>query len=117
MARRLRQRSQTGPSSRVADFLAWQLVIFGPVPLYFLLRQSIRGRRSPPVDTGDRVLSGDDRLLLLCLSLPVLLVFLLLSPLGHANPITFAPGIEATAYVAAALLVAGVALDAPSLPG
>ena len=62
-----------------------------------------------------RVLSGDDRLLLLCLSLPVLLVFLLLSPLGHASTVAFAPGVEATGYVAAALLVAGVALDAPAL--
>ena len=100
---------------RVADFLAWQLIIFGPVPLYFLLRQVIPGHRSPPANAGDRLLTGDDRLLLLCLSLPVLLVFLLLSPLGHASPIAFAPGVEATAYVAAALLVAGVALDAPSL--
>src|SRR5206468_277589 len=82
--------------SRIADFLAWQLVIFGPVPLYFLLRQPLRERLSPPAEAGASVLSGDDRLLLRCLSLPVLFVFLLLSPLGHASPVTFAPGVEAT---------------------
>jgi 4-amino-4-deoxy-L-arabinose transferase-like glycosyltransferase len=97
--------------SRVGEFLAWQFVIFGPIPLYFLLRQAIRGRGAPPADGGSGLLSGDDRLLLLCLSLPVLLVFLLLSPLGHASPIAFAPGAEATAYVAAALLAAGMALE------
>ena len=54
------------------------------------LRQAVRGRRSPPTSAGSTILSKDDRLLLLCLSLPVLLVFLLLSPLGHASPIAFA---------------------------
>ena len=33
--------------SRAADFLVWQFVIFGPIPLYLLLRQAIGGRRSP----------------------------------------------------------------------
>ena len=99
--------------SRVADFLVWQFIIFGPIPLYFLLRQAIRGRRVPRADGAGSVLSADDRLLLLCLSLPVLLVFLLLSPLGHASTIAFSPGAEATAYVAAALLAAGMALDGP----
>jgi 4-amino-4-deoxy-L-arabinose transferase-like glycosyltransferase len=97
-----------GPSAifpSLLSFLLWQIVIFGPLPLYFLLR-------SAAGDVEGALVTRDDRRLLLCLSLPVLLASLLVSLAAGPAPeaLPYDPGAVAVAYVAAALLVAGLAL-------
>jgi hypothetical protein len=86
-------------------FLGWQLVIFGPISFYLFLSRSVSRRPGKAVDDAGR-LGADDRLLLLCLSLPVLCAFLLLSLSGAGSP-----GSAASAYVAACLLAAGTSLS------
>jgi 4-amino-4-deoxy-L-arabinose transferase-like glycosyltransferase len=97
-----------GPS--LLSFLLWQIVVFGPLPLYFLLRSAAGGTEGAPI-------TRDDRRLLLCLSLPVLLASLLASLAAGPAPAALAydPGPAAVASVAAALLVAGRALRGRAL--
>jgi len=88
----------------ILNYAVGQFAIFGPGPLVILLGQGLawcRGRLAAA--PAGALLGRDERLLLLCLSLPFFLPFLLLSALGRANA-----NWTAYAYVAACLLVAAV---------
>jgi 4-amino-4-deoxy-L-arabinose transferase-like glycosyltransferase len=91
----------------VLNYALGQFAIFGPMPMVILLGQGLawcRGRLAPaPVGA---LLGRDEQVLLLCLSLPFFLPFLLLAVVGQANA-----NWTAYAYVAGCLLVAAVASD------
>jgi 4-amino-4-deoxy-L-arabinose transferase-like glycosyltransferase len=97
-----------GPGLRpdkIFAFVAGQLALFGPLLLYLFLRQAFSWPRVRLSKQKAAVsLKRDDRLLLLCLSLPFLVLFLLLSLLSHANA-----NWAAFSYVAATILVADLA--------
>jgi hypothetical protein len=94
--------------------LIWQIIIFGPVPLYLLFRQLLSWRASAA--TAGAVLGQEDHLLLLCLSLPVILAFLVssLAGWGNAGSLAYDPGAAAVAYVAASILAVDRALAGPA---
>jgi hypothetical protein len=78
------------------DYAGSQLAIFGPVPLYLLFEQAFQRRRSAALSPPDT------HWLALCLSLPFLLGFLLLSLATRVNA-----NWAAYAYVGGSLAVAG----------
>src|SRR5262249_53364135 len=88
----------------VLAFLAWQLVLFGPVPLYLLLRGG-RFLFRASESAGGEAPTQDVRQLLACLSLPFLAGFMLLSGLRPGLP-----GAAAFSFVAAVPLVSAAAL-------
>jgi 4-amino-4-deoxy-L-arabinose transferase-like glycosyltransferase len=81
------------------DYVGSQLAVFGPVPLYLLFEQAFQGRRSQALSP----LQADSRRLVLCLSLPFLLGFLLLSLATRVNA-----NWAAYAYIGGSLAAAGV---------
>jgi hypothetical protein len=101
-----------GPGAGVLSFLAWQVVIFGPFALGLVVGLGVLGRRMAPATAG-AALSADDRRLLLCLSLPVLAICLVAALLAGPGPdaLPYDPGAMTVAYLAAALLLAGIALE------
>jgi 4-amino-4-deoxy-L-arabinose transferase-like glycosyltransferase len=80
-------------------YVGGQLAIFGPVPLYLLLEQAFAGRRS----AAHSLFQEESRRLVLCLSVPFLLGFLLLSMATRVNA-----NWAAYAYVGGSLAAAGV---------
>jgi len=110
---RLEQGGLGGPSDvdvkpiDLLTFLAWQVVLFGPVPLYLLLRRGLLGAPATQAMQGEAP-TQDVRRLLTCMSLPFIAVFLLLSALRPGTP-----GAAAFAYVAAVPLASAVALGGP----
>lgn len=78
------------------DYVGGQLAIFGPVPLYLLFEQAFLARRSAALSPPDGYR------LVLCLSLPFLLGFLLLSLATRVNA-----NWAAYAYIGGCLAVAG----------
>lgn len=84
--------------NHLVDYVAGQLAIFGPVPLYLLFEQAFIGRRS----AGLSLLEAESRRLLFCQSLPFLLAFLLMSLATRVNA-----NWAAYAYVGGSLAVAG----------
>jgi 4-amino-4-deoxy-L-arabinose transferase-like glycosyltransferase len=103
---------QAGPGAGVLPFLAWQVVIFGPFALGLVAGLGALGWGTAPATEG-AALSGDDRRLLLCLSLPVLAVCLVVALVAAPGPdaLPYDPGAVIVAYLAAALLLAGRALQ------
>jgi 4-amino-4-deoxy-L-arabinose transferase-like glycosyltransferase len=105
IAQTARSADMGGPGFRLGKILAFlggQLALFGPVLLYLFLHHAIsrpRKRRNGEGQAG--ALGPDDRLLLLCLSVPFLVIFLLLALLSKANA-----NWAAFAYIAATILVA-----------
>jgi 4-amino-4-deoxy-L-arabinose transferase-like glycosyltransferase len=87
----------------VLEYVGGQLAIFGPVPLYLLFEQAFARKRSGAGAPNVSLLAADGRRLVLCLSLPFLLGFLLLSMTARANA-----NWAAYAYVGGSLAVAGV---------
>jgi 4-amino-4-deoxy-L-arabinose transferase-like glycosyltransferase len=80
------------------DYVGSQLAVFGPVPLYLLIEQAFQRRRSAALSP----LQADSRRLVLCLSLPFLLGFLLLSLATRVNA-----NWAAYAYLGGSLVAAG----------
>lgn len=102
---------EVGRAAGLLSFLAWQVLIFGPFALGLAAGLAVLGRRmASPMEGAP--LSADDRRLLLCLSLPVLAVCLVAALVAGPGPygLPYDPGAAAVAYIAAALLLAGLAL-------
>jgi 4-amino-4-deoxy-L-arabinose transferase-like glycosyltransferase len=99
----------TGPSfqlSAILEYVVGQIAIFGPAPLYLMLRQGVAWRRvRAEAAAPGAPLGWDDRLLLLCLSLPFFVPFIAMSALSRANA-----NWTAFAFIAGCVLVAGVAV-------
>jgi 4-amino-4-deoxy-L-arabinose transferase-like glycosyltransferase len=90
---------------KIFAFVGGQVALFGPVLLYLYFREAVlRTQARASSEKAVATLEADDRRLLLCLSLPFLILFLFLSMLSHANA-----NWAAFAYVAAAVLVADLA--------
>jgi 4-amino-4-deoxy-L-arabinose transferase-like glycosyltransferase len=91
--------------SAILEYVVGQIAIFGPAPLYLMLRQGIAWRRARAEAAAPGTpLGWDDRLLLLCLSLPFFVPFLVMSMVSRANA-----NWTAFAFIAGCVLVAGVA--------
>ena len=103
-----------GPAMGLLSFLAWQIVILGPFALGLLAGLGFLRRHGAAAEK--EVLSSDDCRLLLCLSLPVLSVCLLAALAAGPGPnaLSYAPGAVTVAYLAVALLLAGLALQGPA---
>jgi 4-amino-4-deoxy-L-arabinose transferase-like glycosyltransferase len=101
-----------GPAMGLLSFLAWQVVILGPFALGLLAGLGFL-RRHRATEAEKEVLTPDDRRLLICLSLPVLAVCLLAAVAAGPGPnaLSYAPGVVTVAYLAVALLLAGLALQ------
>jgi hypothetical protein len=104
-----------GPAMGLLPFLAWQVVILGPFALGLLAGLGLLWRHRA-TGAEKEVLSPDDRLLLLCLSLPVLSVCFLAALAAGPGPdaLSYDPGAVTVAYLAVALLLAGLALQGPA---
>lgn len=100
------------PGVGILSFLAWQVAILGPFALGLLAGLCFLWRRAAP-SPESVALPADDRRLLLCLSLPVLAGCLATALAVGPGPgaLPYDPGAVAVAYLAVALLLAGLALE------